>query len=282
MFDADGIVAAAFRQHTSRALDPQLHTHVVIANRVPSPDGRWLALDARTIKQDQQTLSRLYHAGLRAELTRTLGVRWRDPTNGIAEIADVPEPVLREFSQRTEAIAARIEDTLERFYDTYDRALTPRERWRLERDAVLHSRPNKQDTDPLTLDKEWAERAHELGITPERLVAEATGRARGVDQNGDAVRAQIGDAALAAVADKQSTWRVAELVRELAAAVPTDVAMPAQGLDRWLDDMADEIVLARMVDLSRPVPAEVPRRRDGRPITEAAVERRLTTPGILA
>jgi len=42
--DAEGIVAAAFRQHTSRALDPQLHTHLVIANRVKSPDGRWLAL----------------------------------------------------------------------------------------------------------------------------------------------------------------------------------------------------------------------------------------------
>jgi conjugative relaxase-like TrwC/TraI family protein len=27
-------MAAAFRQHTSRALDPQLHTHLVIANRV--------------------------------------------------------------------------------------------------------------------------------------------------------------------------------------------------------------------------------------------------------
>ena len=44
--DAEGIVAVAFRQHTSRALDPQLHTHLVIANRVKSPDGRWLALDA--------------------------------------------------------------------------------------------------------------------------------------------------------------------------------------------------------------------------------------------
>ena len=38
--DADGIIAAAFRQHTSRALDPQLHTHVVIANRVLADDGR--------------------------------------------------------------------------------------------------------------------------------------------------------------------------------------------------------------------------------------------------
>ena len=29
--DAEGIVAAAFRQHTSRTADPQLHTHVIIA-----------------------------------------------------------------------------------------------------------------------------------------------------------------------------------------------------------------------------------------------------------
>ena len=77
--DAEGIVAATFRQHTSRALDPQLHTHVVIANRVKSPDGRWLALDARLIKHDQRTLSALYHAGLRAELTQRFGVRWNQP-----------------------------------------------------------------------------------------------------------------------------------------------------------------------------------------------------------
>ncbi len=86
--DAEGMVAAAFRQHTSRAADPQLHTHLVIANRVRSPDRRWLALDARTIKHDQRTLSALYHAGLRAELTRRLGVRWEVPENGIAEIVE--------------------------------------------------------------------------------------------------------------------------------------------------------------------------------------------------
>ena len=96
--DAQGIIAAEFRQHTSRALDPQLHTHVVIPNRVKSPDGRWLALDARTIKRDQRTLSALYHAAVRAELTARLGVRWHDPVNGIAEIADMPEELLGAFS----------------------------------------------------------------------------------------------------------------------------------------------------------------------------------------
>ncbi len=99
--DAEGVVVGVFRQHTSRKLDPQLHTHAVIANRVPAPDGRWLALDARTIKLDQRTLSALYHANLRSELTRRLGVRWQQPEHGIAEIADIDGDVLAEFSQRT-------------------------------------------------------------------------------------------------------------------------------------------------------------------------------------
>jgi conjugative relaxase-like TrwC/TraI family protein len=38
---------ATFRQTTSRANDPQLHTHAVISAKVQTNDGRWLALDAR-------------------------------------------------------------------------------------------------------------------------------------------------------------------------------------------------------------------------------------------
>jgi conjugative relaxase-like TrwC/TraI family protein len=66
--DAEGIVVGLFRQHTNRALDPQLHTHAVIANRVPTGDGRWLSLDARSLIGDQRTLSALYHANLRTKL----------------------------------------------------------------------------------------------------------------------------------------------------------------------------------------------------------------------
>ena len=47
--DGDGFVAAAFRHRTSRAGDPQLHTHVLVANMSRGPDGRWTALDSRSI-----------------------------------------------------------------------------------------------------------------------------------------------------------------------------------------------------------------------------------------
>src|SRR5690606_7586918 len=120
-------------QHTSRKLDPQLHTHAVIANRVRAPDGRWLALDARTIKIDQRTLSALYHANLRSELTRRLGVRWRLPEHGIAEISDVDPGVLTEFSQRTQDVDRRVEEKLERFRNHMGRQPTSVERWTLER-----------------------------------------------------------------------------------------------------------------------------------------------------
>lgn len=282
VFDADGVTAAVFRQHASRALDPQLHSHAVIVNRVWSPDSRWLALDARTIKRDQQTLSRLYHAGLRAEMTLRLGVRWREPVNGIAEIRDVPEPVLVEFSQRTEAIDVRIEEKLERFAETMERQPTPRERWRLEREAVLDSRPAKSHADEPTPETEWMDRLADLGVDRERLVAEAVDLeqpVRGIDRKG---AERLIDDALGALADKQSTWRPAELVRELAASVPTRLGFAAGRLAPWLDDVADRVIATRMVDLSHPIPEGAALRRDGRPTSEAAVDRILTLPSILA
>jgi conjugative relaxase-like TrwC/TraI family protein len=279
--DADGIVAACFRQHTSRALDPQLHTHVVIANRVAADDGRWLALDARTIKLDQRTLSAVYHASLRAELTRCLGVAWEEPANGIAEIRDVPEEVRIEFSSRTRAVRARIEDKLEHFIEQLQREPTPRERWRLEREAVTDSRPAKSHGDDAqSLHQAWGERGRAIGYAAERLAATLgpTHAGRALD---DATAERVVTQALEALAERQSSWRPAELVRELAAAVPTDVAVPAETLVPWLDGLAEGVVVERLIELSPPVPDGVALRRDGRPITESVAQRILTTPEIL-
>src|SRR4051794_29105622 len=66
-----GFVGAAFRHRASRAGDPQLHTHVVIANLVQAEDGRWSALDGRRIYAHAKSAGYLYEARLRAELTRT-------------------------------------------------------------------------------------------------------------------------------------------------------------------------------------------------------------------
>jgi conjugative relaxase-like TrwC/TraI family protein len=281
--DAEGIAAACFRQHTSRALDPQLHTHVVIPNRVAADDGRWLALDARTIKFDQRTLSALYHAGLRTELTQSLGVAWEEPVRGIAEMRYVGEDVRSEFSSRTRAVEDRIEEKLDRFAEQMERDPTPRERWRLEREAVTDSRPSKSHgEDAASLHLEWAERAIAIGHQPERIVAAAVLPTRDRRALDVATRQLAVAKALEALAESQSTWRPAELVRELAAAVPTDVTVPAETLVPWLDQVAGEVIAERLVDLSRPIPEGVRLRSDGRPVTESVADRVLTTPEILA
>ena len=98
---------ATFRQTTSRADDPQIHTHAVISAKVQTVDGRWLALDARYLKRHQRMLGGLYQSVLRAELTHRFGVEWRPIVNGQAEIAGVPDELIAVFSKRSGDIDAR-------------------------------------------------------------------------------------------------------------------------------------------------------------------------------
>lgn len=278
--DARGLVAAAFRQHTSRAHDPQIHTHLVIPNRVMAPDGRWLALDARTLKHDQRTISALYAAGLRAELTSRLGVRWKEVTNGQAEMADAPEEVLDAFSQRTRQMARRVDEKTERFVDNLGRRPTPRERWRIEREAAYDSRPSKTSEDAVTLHEQWQDQLDALGNTPEGYLDQVTGRTRPIEADATTDQETVIEA-LSSLRDAQSTWRPAEITREIAAALPTRLGGTAAETVERAQRLASHVEDTLTVDISRPVPDHIPLRNDGRPVTEGALDRILTTREIL-
>ena len=114
--EASGLVAAGFRHRTSRAGDPQLHTHLLVANLGRGSDGRWSALDGRRLYAHARAASFIYQAVLRAELTRTVGVEWTPVRGGIAEVLGVPRAVREAFSRRRAEIEAALEGrgTLER------------------------------------------------------------------------------------------------------------------------------------------------------------------------
>jgi conjugative relaxase-like TrwC/TraI family protein len=104
----EGFVAAAYRHRMSRAVDPQLHTHVVAANLARGADGRWTALDATPIYQHAKAAGFLYQAHLRAAVRERLPwVRWGPVRNGMAEIEQIAPGVLREFSTRRRQIEER-------------------------------------------------------------------------------------------------------------------------------------------------------------------------------
>ena len=67
-----GITAATLHLHVSGSGDPHLHSVALITTKVRTLDSRWLALDARPLMREQQTLSRLYHAALQGELASRL------------------------------------------------------------------------------------------------------------------------------------------------------------------------------------------------------------------
>lgn len=107
-----GMIAAAFDHWDSRSGDPNLHTHVVIANKVQGPDGVWRSLDGRTVHAATVTVSELYDALLADEVTRRLGVTWSlrdrgERRNRAFELDGVGDDLLAEFSSAPSRSTAR-------------------------------------------------------------------------------------------------------------------------------------------------------------------------------
>jgi conjugative relaxase-like TrwC/TraI family protein len=96
----NGYLAAGYVHRSSRNGDPQLHTHVLIANATKGPDGRWTRLYHPAIYDHAKAAGYLYEAHLRHELTRRLGVEWQQVRNGIAEVSGFADEHLRAFSTR--------------------------------------------------------------------------------------------------------------------------------------------------------------------------------------
>jgi conjugative relaxase-like TrwC/TraI family protein len=103
-----GWAAATFVHRTSRAGDPQLHTHAVIANVVCRDDGRWVSLDASALYGWAKAAGSVYQEELRRRLSERLGVGWGPDRNGCREMTGISETQLRAFSKRTAQIEARL------------------------------------------------------------------------------------------------------------------------------------------------------------------------------
>jgi hypothetical protein len=73
-----GLVAAAFVHRDSRAGDPDFHTHVAVANKVQTLDGRWLAIDGRVLFKAKVAASETYNTALERHLHNALGVRFAE------------------------------------------------------------------------------------------------------------------------------------------------------------------------------------------------------------
>lgn len=102
-----GLVAATYEHSTSRALDPQLHTHCLIANIAPRYDGTWGTLESRDLFLWQASAGAVYKAELAYQL-RELGAsieRYQDTF----QISGVPASLCEYFSKRSKDIRAKLD-----------------------------------------------------------------------------------------------------------------------------------------------------------------------------
>jgi conjugative relaxase-like TrwC/TraI family protein len=237
----EGFVAAAFRHRTSRAQDPHLHTHVIVANLARSADGRWRALDGEAILRTYRLAAGyLYEASLRHELARDLGVRWAEPVKGMAEIAGVSAEAMRAFSTRREALVERM------------RALGT-SGFAASRVAALATRERREQIDLPELRRSWLARASEMGLGARELRG-LLGRAPALDEP-PAIDVEE-------LTAHQATVTTPELVRAVAGAARE--GMPASIVLAAAEELSRRPALIRLAGEEAP----------GRPA-------RFTTPGLL-
>jgi conjugative relaxase-like TrwC/TraI family protein len=202
-----GFVAAAFRHRTSRAQDPHLHTHVIVANLARSPDGRWRALDGEAILRTYRLAAGyLYEAHLRHELSSSLGVAWTEPAKGMAEIEGVPPEAIRAFSTRRQSLVEHMQ-------------AMGTSGFAASRVAALATRERKEAIDLPDLRESWLARASEMGLGAIEL--------RGLLEREPVHELELPTIAADDVTAHQTTVTTPELVRAVASAARDGASVKA-------------------------------------------------------
>ncbi|WP_082575348.1 MULTISPECIES: MobF family relaxase [unclassified Nocardioides] len=160
-----GVAAVAYDHFDSRAGDPQLHSHVVIANRIRTMmDGRWRSLDGRPVFASRTGLSEHYNALLADRLAQEVGVEWERreraaDRNPRWEIVGVTDELIGEFSSRTREIELKKDELIAAYRDKHGRTPSARTIIELRAQATLATRPPKKARSLADLTADWRRRA---------------------------------------------------------------------------------------------------------------------------
>src|SRR5215217_9339776 len=231
--NVQGLVATAFTHRDSRAGDPDLHTHVAVANKVQTLDGRWLSIDGRILFKTTVVASETYNTALEHHLRDSLGVRFaerldQDPRKRpIREIVGVDPALTARWSARRASIETRRAVLATDFQRTHGRPPTPVESLQLAQQATLETRQAKHEPRSLAEQRTaWFAQAVDVLGGPDAvqsMVEQAlTPAPSTAHQTDTAWLDTAADRVLSAMEEHRSTWQVwhvrAEAQRHIRAA----------------------------------------------------------------
>ncbi|MEC3853624.1 MobF family relaxase [Paenarthrobacter ureafaciens] len=222
-----GVIAAAFDHWESRAGDPQLHTHLVIANRVQRvTDGSWVTLDSRSLYKAVVAASEHYNGLLFDALHTSLGTDTdiRAPAqnthNPSQQLTGIAEALVRDFSNRSKLIDIETDRLVKQWTTGHGARPTATTIVKLRQQATLSTRtPKNVEPSPLrALSGQWRARAKANGFDPESVVGSTIRRSRSrafiVGDFAPGWIAAVGLVTRQRVAAKRSTWNRWNLIAE--------------------------------------------------------------------
>ena len=171
--NVQGLVATAFTHRDSRAGDPDLHTHVAVANKVQTIDpdgaGRWLSIDGRVLFKANVSASEQYNTSLEKHLRADLGLRFEERPNPdarkrpVREVVGVDPRLNQRWSARRASIQARRAVLAQQFQSAHGRPPTEVESIQLAQQATLETREAKKEPRSLAEQRQsWHQQAVEV------------------------------------------------------------------------------------------------------------------------
>ena len=251
-----GLLATAFTHRDSRAGDPDLHTHVALSNKVQTPDGRWLSLDARMLYRYNVAASEHYNMLLEREVTQRVGGTFAergDAADGkreIRELVGVPAALNEHFSSRSVMIDARRVQLIAKFRADHGRVPTAVERIQLSQQANLATRQAKHE--PMSLAEQralWQSYPDEVcSDSPAQILADVLGHTPDYADVTPELLTDLTGRVVDVVAQSRAQWRESNLSAEARRQVKASGIHPEQ-----MDQLA-EMVTAAATGLDHSVP----------------------------
>jgi conjugative relaxase-like TrwC/TraI family protein len=274
--NVQGLVATAFTHRDSRAGDPDLHTHVAVANKVETPDGRWLSIDGRILFKATVAASETYNTALEHHLRDSLGLRFAERPDQdtrkqpVREIVGIQPGLITRWSTRRASIEARRSVLAADFQSTHGRPPSPVESLQLAQQATLETREVKHEPRSLAEQRTaWFANAVDVLGGPDAvqlMVEQALNPAPSTAHQPDTAWLDTAaDRVLAAMEERRSTWQVWH-VRAEAQRLIRAANLPTTEASRLVDLLVDKVLSGRSVWLARPdaiVDPEPLQRSDG-------------------
>lgn len=194
--EVQGITAALFDHWDSREGDPQLHTHMLVSNRVQGIDGKWRTIDSKhSLMPAVATAGAYYDTVLMDEISLRFGAEWttqdvleapekylkwrrtnnREDTPASRhqfsvdqgknagsvrwQLADVPHSLVDEYSTRSKQINNHKNELIDDYVKKHGRQPGRAQIIRMRQTATLRTRSRKQVQSLQSLTQSWRQRA---------------------------------------------------------------------------------------------------------------------------